>query len=325
MGSEGSIRGGPVAGPVGVDLSDVTVLIPTLNEAAAIGRVIDEVLEVGVPAGNILVVDGGSNDGTVNIARSRGVRVVLQEGRGKAMAVKTGLKHVETRFVVVMDGDYTYPAKYIPVLVSRLGGGECDLVIGVRLLGKGSQKPLFRLGNRAITFVFNTLFGAGLRDVLSGMYAAESGKLRQVGYEMHGFSVESEIAAHFASTGTVCEELIEYRPRLDPRSKKLRVPHGFKIAWDIVRLTWRYNPAFFIFGLGALLLIPGLALGAYVAYHYFYTGINYYVKGLVAIMLTLAGFQSLIAAILALYLKRAEKRYRDYVNELIRQITKQRT
>ncbi|MEM0040598.1 MULTISPECIES: glycosyltransferase family 2 protein [Thermoprotei] len=314
---------GEGAGPGSADFSDVTVLIPTLDEAAAIGRVIDEVLAVGVPAGNILIVDGGSRDGTVDIARGRGVRVVFQEGSGKAMAIKTGLKYVETRFVVVMDGDYTYPARYIPVLVSRLRSGECDLVIGARLQGREVQKLLFRLGNKAITFAFNLLFDTDLRDVLSGMYAAEAGELRRVEYEMEGFSVESEIVAHFASTGRVCEELIEYRPRLDPKSKKLRVPHGFKIAVDIVRLTWRYSPTFFIFTLGALLLIPGLALGAYVSYHYFFTGINYYVKGLVAIMLTLAGFQSLIAAILALYLKRAEKRYRQYIDELIKRATKQ--
>ena len=307
---------------VNVDLSEVTVLIPTLNEAKAIGYVIDEVIGVGVPPGNILVVDGGSSDETVKIAESKGVRVVYQEGFGKAMAIKTGLKHVNTSFLVVMDGDYTYPAKYIPVLVSRLKTGECDLVIGARIQGKEAQRFLFRLGNKVLTLIFNTLFGTRLRDVLSGMYAAKTSELRRVEFEMAGFSVESEIVTHFADTGRVCEELIEYRPRLDPKSKKLRVIHGFKIVWDIVRLTWRYNPVFFIFMLGSLLLIPGLALGAYVAYHYFFTGIKYYVKGLIAIMLTLAGFQSLIAAILALYLKRAEKRYRQYVEELIKHVTK---
>ncbi|RLE47404.1 MAG: glycosyl transferase, partial [Candidatus Methanomethylicota archaeon] len=69
-------------------LSDVTVVIPTLNEAEAIGRVIDEVLSVGVPRENILVVDGGSTDGTVDIARSKGVKVVKQRGKGKANALK---------------------------------------------------------------------------------------------------------------------------------------------------------------------------------------------------------------------------------------------
>jgi dolichol-phosphate mannosyltransferase len=77
----------------------------------------------------------------------------------------------------------------------------------------------------------------------------------------------------------------------------------------MIKLTWRYNPTFFIFTLGALLLILGLTLGAYVAYHYFFTGIKYYVKGLIAIILTLTGFQALLLAILTLYLKRFELRF----------------
>jgi len=55
-------------------------------------------------------------------------------------------------------------------------------------------------------------------------------------------------------------------------------------------------------------IVPGLALGAYVAYHYFFTGIKYYVKGLIAIFMVLAGLQLLVAAILSLYLKRVELR-----------------
>ena len=76
----------------------------------------------------------------------------------------------------------------------------------------------------------------------------------------------------------------------------------------MVRLAWRYNPTFFIFFLGSLLLVIGLPLGAWVAYNYFFMGVKYYLKGLVAIVLTLAGFQSLLLAILALYMKRMEIR-----------------
>lgn len=84
----------------------------------------------------------------------------------------------------------------------------------------------------------------------------------------------------------VCEEPIEYLPRIDPKAKKLSVPHGVRITVDIVRLMWSYNPLFFVFLLGSLLLVPGLALGAWVGCHYFFTEIKYCVKGLVEIMLT---------------------------------------
>jgi hypothetical protein len=220
--------------------------------------------------------------------------------------------------VVVMDGDYTYPARYIPKLLEALTSGDCDLVVGARVLGEGSQGALFRFGNRVLTAFFDLMFGARLRDVLSGMYAARLADLREVGFEMGGFSLESEVVAHFASLGRVCEVPIEYRPRLDPGAKKLRVVHGFRIALDMLRLTWRYNPVFTIFALGALLLVPGLALGAWVGYHYLFTGVKYYVKGLVAIVTTLVGLLFLALAIIALYIRRTELRLRRYIRETLR-------
>jgi dolichol-phosphate mannosyltransferase len=303
---------------VGAGLDEVTVVIPTLNEVRAIGRVLEEVLALGIPRENVVVVDGGSTDGTVEVASSYGVVVLPQEGRGKADAVRTGLRYVGTPYVVVMDGDYTYPARYIPKLLEALTSGDCDLVVGARVLGEGSQGALFRFGNRVLTAFFDIMFGARLRDVLSGMYAARLADLREVGFEMGGFSLESEVVAHFASLGRVCEVPIEYRPRLDPGAKKLRVVHGLRIALDMLRLTWRYNPVFTIFALGALLLIPGLALGAWVGYHYLFTGVKYYVKGLVAIVTTLVGLLFLALAIITLYIRRTELRLRRYIRETLR-------
>jgi len=303
---------------VGAGLDEVTVVIPTLNEVRAIGRVLEEVLALGIPRENVVVVDGGSTDGTVEVASSYGVVVLPQEGRGKADAVRTALKYVRTPYVVVMDGDYTYPARYIPKLLEALTSGDCDLVVGARVLGEGSQGVLFRFGNRVLTAFFDIMFGARLRDVLSGMYASRLADLREVGFEMGGFSLESEVVAHFASLGRVCEVPIEYRPRLDPEAKKLRVVHGLRIALDMLRLTWRYNPVFTIFALGALLLIPGLALGAWVGYHYLFTGVKYYVKGLIAIVTTLVGLLFLALAIIALYIRRTELRLRRYIRETMR-------
>lgn len=140
-------------------------------------------------------------------------------------------------------------------------------------------------------------------------------------FETRGFSVEAEIAAHVASIGGEIGEVeIEYRKRkgISKLSQSLlkSISTGFHIFADMIRLAWMYNPASLILSLGGIMLVPGLALGFYVAYHYFFTGIKYYVRGLVAIMLTLTGFHSLIAAAQMTYNKRMEKRLIRRINAL---------
>jgi len=287
------------------------VVIPVLNEVKAIGFVLDEVLSIGISRDNVVVVDGGSTDGTREVVFSRGVKLVVQLGEGKSGAIKTAATLANGfDYVVVMDGDYTYPAKYIPILVEKACREGYDLVIGARRkLELGAQSVLYRFGNKVLSTVFNILFGTKLSDVLSGMYVVRSDVLKEISFESRGFSIESEIVSHAVSQGyRVSEVPIEYRRRLDVSAKKLKIFHGVHIFLEIVRMAWRYNPTFFIFILGSLMIIVGLPLGLYVAYHYFFTGIKYYVKGLVAIILTLAGFQSLLLAILSLYMKRSELR-----------------
>jgi len=287
--------------------SDFTVVIPTLNEREAIGLVLDELFSKGVPRERILVVDGRSIDGTAEIASQKGVKVVFQRGEGKADALKSALDHVDTKNIVVMDGDYTYPADYVCSLVEELSQGH-DLAIGVRKNAeKGSQGLIYRFGNWALTSFFNALFGTRLSDVLSGMYAVKREVLEEMFFESKGFGIESEIAAHVASSGgSIAEIPISYRRRVG--EKKLKSIHGLGIAATMLRLSWRYNPVFFIFILGSLVAIPGLILGAYVAYNLLFLGINYYFKGLVAIFLTLAGVQLFVAALISLYMKRIELR-----------------
>jgi len=300
---------------LGTPYDDLTIIIPTLKEAESIGLVLDELFSVGIPPDKILVVDGYSDDGTREIAESKGVKVVLQEGFGKADAIKTGSKLVKTTYALVMDGDYTYPATRVPELYSKICEGY-DLVLGYRkYVEKGAMNNLFKFGNKIITMFVNVLYGTKVSDVLTGMYVVRSSVLKEIFYEARDFSIEIEIFSHVANTtGRISEVPIEYRKRRGV--KKLRVSHGFKIAWDLIRLTWRYNPSYLIFLLGAALLIPGLTLGAYVAYHYFFTGIKYYLKGLVAILLTLAGFQSLLMAIMSIYTKRIEMRTIHKISEL---------
>jgi dolichol-phosphate mannosyltransferase len=283
---------------------EYVVILPALNEREGLAKTLDELFAVGVPPERILVVDGGSTDGTCDVARGRGVRCILQEGRGKADAIKTALRAVAADVYVVMDADFTYPAEHIKELLAR----DCDEVIGARRhLEPGSQRLVYRLGNWLLTRWFNLLFGTRLSDVLSGMYAVRREAVADAEFSSRGFSVESEIAAHIASTGgAVCEVPIRYRRRVG--RKKLSTRHGLQIARDMAALSLRYSPAFLLSLGAALFMLPGLALGAWVAYEWVFLGVKHYVWGIIAFALVAGGSSAGAVAVLTLYLKRMEIR-----------------
>ena len=112
----------------------VAVVIPTLNEAGSIARVLDD-----IPASleaEVLVVDAGSTDGTREIAAGRGARVVLEPRRGYGRACLAGLGHAtEPDVVVFLDGDYGDRPPEMPRLLQPIREGKADIVLGSRLQG----------------------------------------------------------------------------------------------------------------------------------------------------------------------------------------------
>jgi len=263
----------------------VTLVIPTLNEAEAIGRVIDEAKQAGFT--RILVVDGGSTDGTPQIAAEKGATVIGQTGRGKGNAIATALDYVDTPYVVFIDGDYTYPPQEAVKLLAYLR--KYDLVLGAR---RGPMPPLYRAGNWILAKAISILYGVKLSDPLTGMYAARTELLRSSAPAAQGFDVEAEIIARAIERGASVKEVpIQYRRRLG--RKKLKPWHGASILLRAVKAAYTANPLAALYLAGALLTAPGLALAAWVAYRFFYQGVPHYNLGLLALGLLTLGLLSL--------------------------------
>ncbi len=259
----------------------ITVVLPTLNEAEALPKVVQELREAGYQ--RILVVDGGSTDGTIEKAKELGVPVVIQEGRGKGMAVRSALLHVDTPYVAFIDADYTYPPAELDKLAALLR--FYDLVLGAR---RGEMPALYRLGNKALSWLFRLLFGADVSDPLTGMYAARTEVLRNVALEAHHFDIEVDILAKALANGArVAEVPITYRRRIG--KKKLKPWHGVSIALKMTTLAYRLNPTLPLTLLGTLMLAPGIALTGWVAYRFFYGGVPHYLLGTLALILILLG------------------------------------
>src|SRR5256886_4706554 len=155
-------------------VSEVSVVIPTMNEEASIGRVLDEVRKaLGARLLEILVVDTDSQDRTREIAIAKGARVVPEPRRGYGRAYKTGFREARGTYIATLDADLTYPADRMPDFLAALESDRADFVSGDRMshLGGGAMSGMHRIGNAILNAAFRLLYRARIRDSQSGMWA----------------------------------------------------------------------------------------------------------------------------------------------------------
>ncbi len=176
----------------------VSVVIPALDEEAAIGDVVREIPRDLVH--EIVVVDNGSTDRTAAMAAAAGARVVHEPSRGYGAACLTGARTVADADVIVfLDGDRNEDPRELPVVLGPVLAGHADLVIGSRARGRaepGALTPQQRVGNRIVTALLRLLYGLHLSDI--GPFRAIRGSvLRDLGMEhrTYGWPVEMVVKA----------------------------------------------------------------------------------------------------------------------------------
>jgi glycosyltransferase involved in cell wall biosynthesis len=169
---------------------DVTVVMGTYNEAAAVGSVLDDVERVTDGRAAVVCVDG-SDDRTPEIARKRGARVIEQEPRGYGVALERGLRAAERPVVVTTDCDDTYPMEALPRFLDALEDGY-DVVSGDRLYyGADAMPPLNRVGNRAFALLASVLANHRVHDTTTGMRAYRQEVIEAIDWtENTGLSAE---------------------------------------------------------------------------------------------------------------------------------------
>ncbi len=218
-------------------MDKVTLIIPTLNEADGITEVLKSVPETALEEMGyeveILVVDGGSVDGTRKIAAEAGAKVILEEG-GKAAAVRRGLRESSGEYVFTIDGDGTYPPERIVDLLEELNNGV-SMVLGSRLSGDiypGAMSSMNRFGNRLLTGLANGLYGVKVSDLCTGMRGFRRTALNGREPAGKGFEIEASLHGLLIDKG-VAEVPIEYRARKG--ESKLRTKDGFFIAVRLLK------------------------------------------------------------------------------------------
>jgi glycosyltransferase involved in cell wall biosynthesis len=140
---------------------EYSIVIPTLNEEPVIGSVIDRIPPRVRSRAEVILVDA-STDRTAEIARSRGVRVIRSEKRGKGHQLKLGMRHASGKILVMMDGDGEHPPEYIPRMIKKLNRGY-DVVVGTRTRRSKKRNVLIRVIYSLYLPVIRGLFkGAGV-------------------------------------------------------------------------------------------------------------------------------------------------------------------
>jgi hypothetical protein len=236
-----------------LDLSDVIVIIPALNEERALPLVLRDL----PPVGRVVVVDNGSTDATSEVAHHHGAFVVREPRRGYGSACLRGLDVITERIavgeppphvVVFVDADHSDHAEYLPQLVAPISDGTADFVLGSRMLGEREPGALpipALLGNRLACYLMRRLFGTIYTDL---------GPFRAIRYDRlcelqmrdtnYGWTIEMQIKAARAGLRTL-EIAVPYRRRVG-RSKISGtitgvIRAGSKILWTIAR-QWFRNP-----------------------------------------------------------------------------------
>jgi len=214
----------------------ISVVIPTHNEAAAIGRVLSD-LPVGLVT-EVIVVDSNSTDGTSDIARNMGVRVVSEPRRGYGRACLTGLANTRhPDLVVFLDGDYSDRPSELPILLAPLIEGRADITIGSRLSGKRNPDALpwhQAFGNHLSAGLIRVLYGVKITD-LGPFRAARAEVLSALSLRepTYGWAVEMILKGALAGYRIV-EVPVSYYPRIGKSKISGTVKGTIGAGWFIL-------------------------------------------------------------------------------------------
>lgn len=251
----------------------VLALIPCYNEEATIASM---VLKTKKYVDAVLIVDDGSADDTVDIAKQVGAIVLShKKNKGKAAAIKTGFTYALDNhfdYVITLDGDGQHNPAEIPLLLEKMVTGGVDIAIGIRY-GESTEMPWWRkIGKRVLDYA--TSFGNGgyVTDSQSGFRGFNTTALKKITPRLSGdeFSIESEqlIRAHDYGLSVGNARVSCRYNGLGNTSTKGSSSHGFSVLSYVIWLVAEKRPLLFIGVPGFLSVVFGLVLGIYTLQYY---------------------------------------------------------
>ena len=243
---------------------DLTCLMPCLNEAETIELCIrqaqDSISRLGI-SGEVLIADNGSTDGSQDIARELGARVVNVEQKGYGAALQHGIASAKGKYVIMGDADGSYTWDKLDNIYGELLAGS-DLVMGNRFAGTIHPGAMPRLnkyvGNPVLSYIGRLFFNITIRDFHCGLRGFHRRKMLKLGISSSGMEFASEMVIKSSLSSLIISEVpTDLRPDGRSRAPHLRpIPDG----WRHLRLMLSYSPKWAMRIPGIFLLLSGALL-----------------------------------------------------------------
>ena len=253
----------------------IAVLVPCYNEELTVGKVVHDFRRV-LPNSDIYVYDNNSKDNTIEAAKEAGAIVQTEVLQGKGNVVRRMFADIEADIYVMVDGDATYDADSVQLMIDKMSAEKLDMVTGVR---KSNLQEAYRAGHRFGNMMFSSLiakiFGDRISDLLSG-YRVFSRRFVKSFPALSGeFEIETELTVHALELRMPIGEIeTPYGARPEGSVSKLSTyKDGFKILFTVMKLIKNERPLPLFGFLGFGLLLASLALAVPIFSTYLETGL----------------------------------------------------
>jgi len=215
----------------------VSIVIPTLNEAGNIREAIETLdRELTYPK-EIIIVDGNSTDGTIDIVKETNCKLIIEPRRGYGLALRRGMMVAKGNVVVMVDGDGTYEFKHVNRLLERMMETDAELCLATRMFDPDKAMGLFNfVGNKIITFCFNMVYKQALSDTQSGFRAISHSAIEKVDFKETDMAFATEMLILFAKKGFKMVEIpSNYKLRKYGKTKLRPINSGIEIFATILK------------------------------------------------------------------------------------------